>query len=293
MTKKLEIYKCNVCGNVVEVFTAGAGALVCCGEEMQLMEEKLKDEGNEKHVPFMEKQSGETIVKTGEVPHPMTDEHHIEWIEVYTADHMEKKCFESGDSPIIKVHSDDIVKARSYCNIHGLWAKESDALKIIEVGNYEKDQLILMALKSEIDSEEIYRNLADKTENSFLKTKMTFLADEEKKHKEYFEELFNEMFPDKNVELPEDDFAPLPDIDLNKEQPVSEIMRKAMLVEEAAHDFYMELSHVFAESKKLANMLKFFASMEMIHYAILKNEAENIERDEDYLARWPMIHVGP
>ena len=83
MPKQLEVYFCEICGNVVEVLRGEAGELVCCGENMKLMEEKgAAQEGKEKHVPVIEKGDGTVTVKVGSVPHPMLAEHYIEWVEV-------------------------------------------------------------------------------------------------------------------------------------------------------------------------------------------------------------------
>lgn len=296
MTHKLDIYKCSICGNIIEIMSPGKGELICCNKPMDLIEPKTaKSEGKEKHVPFIERETDGYTVRIGSVEHPMTNEHFIQWLDIFTTENMFRKCFNPGDKPALKIKTDDeIVLAKAYCNVHELWINETEAVKIINVADYEKSDLILMALKSEIDSERIYRTLAQRLENAFLKMKLTFLADEEKKHKEYFETFFKETFPGKPMDLPETDFAPLPDIDIEDENvPASAILRRAKQSEKAAHDFYMELSKLFADNMKMSNMLTFFASMEMIHYAILDEELKNIERDEDYLGEWPMTHVGP
>ena len=124
MAEKNQIYKCNVCGNVVEVLTAGAGELVCCGKSMELMQEKTEDEGQEKHVPIVEKTENKLIVKVGSVPHPMEEEHYIEWIEINMLDvgRIGKKYLKPGDKPEIEFHGrGDNFKIRAYCNLHGLW----------------------------------------------------------------------------------------------------------------------------------------------------------------------------
>jgi superoxide reductase len=123
MTKLREIYKCNVCGNIVEVLHAGVGQLVCCGEPMQLMDEKTQDSAVEKHVPYVEKTKNGILVKIGQnQAHPMEDKHYIEWIQVITDSAAYRKFLKPGDKPqaefLIKA---DKVQAREYCNIHGLW----------------------------------------------------------------------------------------------------------------------------------------------------------------------------
>jgi len=123
MTTKLEIYKCERCGNIVEVLHAGGGELICCGQPMNVLEEKTADSSTEKHVPVIEKQGNGYKVTVGSVPHPMTDEHHIEWIEIQFDDKVGRKYLNPGDAP--EAFFDGItaatIKAREFCNVHGLW----------------------------------------------------------------------------------------------------------------------------------------------------------------------------
>ena len=125
MTEINQIYKCNICGNIIEVVHTGGGTLVCCGEPMHLQEEKTKEqEGNEKHVPIKEVTEENTIVKVGSVPHPMEDEHYIEWIELENKDKNKvcRKPLKAGEEPEAKFCSKtENSKARCYCNLHGLW----------------------------------------------------------------------------------------------------------------------------------------------------------------------------
>ncbi|MDD4990443.1 MAG: desulfoferrodoxin [Candidatus Pacebacteria bacterium] len=125
MTKLNQIYKCNICGNMVGVVHEGAGQLVCCGEPMELLEEKNKDEGAEKHVPVIEKLEKSVMIKIGSVPHPMEKEHFIEWVEVFFDDKVARKFFQPGDSPQLEfdVNSENL-SVRAYCNVHGLWKKK-------------------------------------------------------------------------------------------------------------------------------------------------------------------------
>lgn len=124
MTTKFQIYKCDVCGNIVEVLHSGSGELVCCGQPMELKKENTTDAAQEKHVPVIEKNEQGVIVKVGEVPHPMTDEHYIEWIEISTDKGCAKKFLKPGEEPSAKFPVKKDVKAREYCNLHGLWKKE-------------------------------------------------------------------------------------------------------------------------------------------------------------------------
>lgn len=123
MTKLNEIYKCNVCGNIVEVVHAGNGELVCCGEPMKLQVPGTTDGAAEKHVPVIEKIEGGFKIKIGSVPHPMIPEHYIEFIEIITeGGRVLRKYLKPGDAPEASFKCGaDTVTAREYCNLHGLW----------------------------------------------------------------------------------------------------------------------------------------------------------------------------
>ncbi len=122
MTKDKEIYKCNVCGNIVEVIKGMGVPLVCCGQNMEHLVEKNEDEGMEKHVPVIEKTEKGFKVKVGSVPHPMEDAHFIQWIELLANGKIYREHLKPGMNPeaefCIEASS---VTAREYCNIHGLW----------------------------------------------------------------------------------------------------------------------------------------------------------------------------
>jgi superoxide reductase len=121
--KKLNVYKCELCGNIVEVLHAGGGQLVCCGKPMQQLDEQTADASTEKHVPVIEKVAEGTKVKVGSVPHPMEEKHQIEWIELIAGDQVYLQFLSPGDPPeaVFAVQADQ-VSAREYCNLHGLWA---------------------------------------------------------------------------------------------------------------------------------------------------------------------------
>jgi superoxide reductase len=122
MTERLQVYKCQVCGNIVEVIHTGAGQLVCCGQLMTLLTENTTDAAKEKHVPVVEKTADGFKVKVGSVAHPMEEKHYIEWIEIIADGKAYRTFLNPGDSPeaIFEIKADKII-AREYCNIHGLW----------------------------------------------------------------------------------------------------------------------------------------------------------------------------
>lgn len=122
MAERLEIYKCDVCGNIVEMMHGGKGALKCCGASMTLLTENTVDAAKEKHVPVIEKVDGGFLVKVGEVAHPMEDKHYIEWIEVIADGKAYTQFLKPGEAPQATFKIDaDTITAREYCNLHGHW----------------------------------------------------------------------------------------------------------------------------------------------------------------------------
>ena len=130
MTQKKEIYKCNICGNIVEVLENGAGTLVCCGKPMKLLEEKTKDPAIsiEKHLPIIEKTKDKIMVKVGSVPHPMEEKHYIQFIELIVNNKIYRQELKPNIKPeaefCIQTTNKDKIEARELCNLHGLWKSQ-------------------------------------------------------------------------------------------------------------------------------------------------------------------------
>lgn len=123
MPKLLEVYKCEICGNIVEVIHAGGGDLICCGQEMKLMTENTVDAAKEKHVPVIEVGAGFVKVTVGSVPHPMEEKHYIEWIELIADGKAYRQFLKPGEvaTATFNVTASSLT-AREYCNLHGLWS---------------------------------------------------------------------------------------------------------------------------------------------------------------------------
>lgn len=122
MTKLLEVYRCGVCGNMIEVMHPAGGTLACCGQPMSLLVENAVDAAREKHVPVVEPIEGGYRVKVGDVEHPMLEAHYIEWIELVEGDKVQRKHLHPGEKPEAIFYTDSKdVYAREYCNLHGLW----------------------------------------------------------------------------------------------------------------------------------------------------------------------------
>ncbi len=125
MTERLQVYKCDVCGNTVEVLHPGQGGVVCCDQAMGLIEPKTEEQGKEKHVPVVEKTDKGIRVKVGSVPHPMEETHYIEWIAVQTDRGICRKFLNPKEKPEAEFEiRENILGARAYCNIHGLWSSK-------------------------------------------------------------------------------------------------------------------------------------------------------------------------
>jgi len=122
MAKAMQVYKCEICGHIIEVLHGGEGELVCCGQAMKLQAENTVDAAKEKHVPVIEKIEGGYLVKVGSVPHPMEEKHYIEWIELIADGKAYRQFLKPGDQPqaTFQIRASQ-VSAREYCNLHGLW----------------------------------------------------------------------------------------------------------------------------------------------------------------------------
>lgn len=122
MTELNEIYKCNVCGNMVEMVHTGVGQLVCCGQPMERILATIEGFKPEKHIPILEFTDNGIKVTVGTPFHPMEDAHYIEWIEVIVDGRIERKFLKPGDNPVAEFcQAGDSIMARAYCNLHGLW----------------------------------------------------------------------------------------------------------------------------------------------------------------------------
>jgi len=129
MARRYEIYRCEVCGNIVEVLVGGVGKLVCCGQPMTLLSEAKEETGYEKHLPVAERAGDTLTVKVGSVPHPMEEKHYIQMVEVVTENGVLRRYLKPGDKPEAVFCTcrpeDRPVALREHCSIHGLWRSEN------------------------------------------------------------------------------------------------------------------------------------------------------------------------
>ncbi len=165
----------------------------------------------------------------------------------------------------------------------------------LEISKFTMEELILSALKSEIDSKDIYEKLSLKVKNFMLKDKLRFLAQEEEKHRLFFLELYRRTFKDKEIKIPDKTPVPLPEIKIDNENiRLSDILSQAMKAEKEAKEFYEELAKLYYDrDKNLYKSIKYIAMMEDVHYSILDAEKSFVEGFEDVDIEWPMIHIGP
>ncbi len=127
-----EIYHCKHCGIIMEALHSGAGAPICCNEEMQIVQENSSDATLEKHVPVIKRYGDICFIQVGSEPHPMTVEHHIVWIELHLSNRILRHYLKPGEKPEVEfsgVNEDEKIFARAFCNIHGLWRSCSNCDK--------------------------------------------------------------------------------------------------------------------------------------------------------------------
>ena len=163
----------------------------------------------------------------------------------------------------------------------------------VDLSAYRLEDILLSALKSEVDSKALYTRLASQVKNGLLKDKFLFLAKEEEKHRAYLKKLYTKQFPKKTLKLPTTTPVPLPVVPTSDEDiPLSTVIGYAMKAEQAAQAFYVALSAKIADPES-QHMIRYFADMERGHYELLKVEHEAMERFEEADVYWPMVHVGP
>jgi rubrerythrin len=163
----------------------------------------------------------------------------------------------------------------------------------MDLSIFDLDDLLLAAIKSEVESRTVYEKLADIVENAYLKDRLTFLAGEEKRHRLFIEGIFEKEFPGEEIVLPEKTPVPLPVMKMPGENTLmSEVVESAMEAEKASNEFYKGLVESF-DDQEIKKTLLYFAAMEMNHYRILEAEQENMKRFENFDVEWPMMNVGP
>ncbi|MCK5237429.1 MAG: desulfoferrodoxin [Deltaproteobacteria bacterium] len=126
MTKKSDIYKCEECGNIVEVLHEGKCDPECCGKTMKVFEANTTDAAKEKHVPVITKNGDKVVITVGSTLHPMDEDHYIEWIELIVDDKTLRQDLSPGGEPmaVFKCLASTGIIVRAYCNLHGLWQSE-------------------------------------------------------------------------------------------------------------------------------------------------------------------------
>ncbi|UCF49941.1 MAG: ferritin family protein [Thermoplasmatales archaeon] len=163
----------------------------------------------------------------------------------------------------------------------------------MDLSGFDLEELLLAAIKSEIESNKLYLKMSKKTKNGLLEDKLKFLANEEEKHRIFVEDIYKNHYPENKIVLPRDSPVPLPEVNISEDLPLSILLKEAMNAEQSASDFYRLLAGRFEEGTKLNNTLLYFSDMEKGHYKLLETEKESMERFEEGDIYWPMVHVGP
>jgi rubrerythrin len=163
----------------------------------------------------------------------------------------------------------------------------------MELDKYSLEELLLAAIKSEVDSKGVYTQLARKVDNAFLADKLLFIADEEQKHRDFLESVYRMNFQ-KDATLPDTSPVPLPDVRIEPGTVMaSEVMLQAMAAEEAASQFYMYMAGKHELDDETKKTLDYLSSMEMGHYRLLEIEKQQLDQQEEYEFEWEMMHAGP
>ena len=164
----------------------------------------------------------------------------------------------------------------------------------MDLAGHSLEDLILTAIKAEVEAKAIYLSIADGVKNAYLKGRLHFLAEEEEKHRSYLDGLYRSQFQGKVPELPVVGVVPLPEVALPHEQvPISILFEQAMAAEKAAAEFYASMAKLFEEGHEARDMLTYFSRMEMGHYSILETEKDAATAYEEFDEMWPMMHSGP
>jgi len=168
-------------------------------------------------------------------------------------------------------------------------------VKEVDLKKYTLEDLLLAAMKSEIESHTVYTTIANKVKNGLLKDKFKFLATEEEKHRSFIEQVYQAKFPKKKITIPKTTPVPLPQLTIpDEDTPLGTILKNAMAAEQAAHEFYQSLSKQFTKNDStIRNTLSYFADMELQHFKILEIEKESMDRFEEADVYWDMVHAGP
>ena len=163
----------------------------------------------------------------------------------------------------------------------------------MNLDDFDLEALLLSAMKSEVESNTLYLEMAKKTKNGLLENKLKFLAEEEEKHRLFIEEIYLNHFPDKKIIIPEKTKVPLPELEYTEDTPMSILLQQGMNAEQSASDFYKNLASRFEDGTKMHNTLIYFSDMEIGHFKILEMEKQSMERFEEADVYWPMVHAGP
>ena len=168
-------------------------------------------------------------------------------------------------------------------------------MRKVNLKKYTLEDLLLAAMKNEIESHMVYTTIADHVKNGLLKDKLKFLAKEEEKHRSFIEQVYEAKFPKKKIAIPKTTPVPLPILIIpDEDSPLGTILKDAMAAEQAAYEFYQSLSTQFTKNDTMIrNTLSYFADMELQHYKILEIEKEAMDRFEEADVYWPMVHAGP
>jgi rubrerythrin len=164
----------------------------------------------------------------------------------------------------------------------------------MDLGKFGLEDVVLSAIRSEMDAIAVYGKLADGVKNAYLKDRLKFLVGEEERHRTYLVELYGKRFGGPPKAIPEQTPVPMPAMRVPTEHvPISLVLETAMGAEKAASEFYSAMAELFRSDMEVSGMLAYFSKMEMGHYRLLETEKSMVERQEAHDEMWPMMHAGP
>jgi rubrerythrin len=169
-----------------------------------------------------------------------------------------------------------------------------EGVGVMDLSKFGLEDVVLSAIRSEMDAIAVYSKLAEGVKNAYLKDRLRFLAGEEERHRSYLVELYGKRFGGPPKAIPEQTPVPMPALTAPKEHvPISIVLGSAMGAEKAASEFYESMAELFKSDMEVSGMLAYFSKMEMGHYRLLETEKSMVERQEAHDAMWPMMHAGP
>ena len=160
----------------------------------------------------------------------------------------------------------------------------------------DMEKSLAVAVKAEEEAADVYRRLKNKVNNFVIRDKLDFLIGEEEKHKKIVLNLFERLFPERELEIPDDSFVPHFKGSVKDDTSVLDLFKFAMRSELKSKEFYQKMAQK-TDDNSAVEILNYLAGMEQGHYTLLEGEYKICEANEEYYGRddfeYDMVHIGP